>query len=354
MIHADPTTLGKKQDLHLQVAAKLAKMHIPDKFYEEIYQRGSHKFLSGAEHARQAAINEEAIIQLESIAYRSRSPIEIDRQRRNRIPYLERKQLRQYPGLCGCLDKTDEEEFVRLDEEIKALEHASQQQQASSTPAFYIHPRIDSEFIGPRWLTILASSLVGGNCGNTTAADAMQLCYALADGEFEHLGAVEWGDVPSTLRRWLQEQDGLQSDGVPIASVRDLLRVHGLIFKRPAIREEDLKASIMKIFVAVARRYYHLLAYAARDSSFDHLIIRGTEPLALKCSNCQLRLLDDPFPRFKKSDKNRYVGHHLKRGCGSEASQQVRKPGFAVPCNSQFTWAARKTVVSERPPMKAD
>lgn len=182
----------------------------------------------------------------------------------------------------------------------------------------------------------------------------MQLCYALADGEFEHLGAVEWGDVPSTLRRWLQEQDGLQSDGVPIASVRDLLGVHGLIFKRPAIREEDLKASFMKIFVAVASRYYHLLAYAARDSSFDHLIIRGTEPLALKCSNCQLRLLDDPFPRFKKSDKNRYVGHHLKRGCGSEASQQAQKPGFAVPCNSQFTWAAPKTVVSERPPTKAD
>lgn len=108
-------------------------MHIPDKFYGEIYQRGSHKFLSGAEHARQAAINEEAIIQLESIAYRSRSPIEIDRQRRNRIPYLERKQLRQYPRLCGYLDKTDEEEFVRLDEEIKALEHASQQQQVRST-----------------------------------------------------------------------------------------------------------------------------------------------------------------------------------------------------------------------------
>ncbi|KID95203.1 hypothetical protein MAJ_08837, partial [Metarhizium majus ARSEF 297] len=61
MIYADPTTLGKKQDLHLQEAAKLAKMHIPDKFYEEIYQRGSHKFLSGAEHARRAALNEEAL-----------------------------------------------------------------------------------------------------------------------------------------------------------------------------------------------------------------------------------------------------------------------------------------------------
>ncbi|QLI74097.1 uncharacterized protein G6M90_00g106070 [Metarhizium brunneum] len=96
-------------------------MHIPDRFYEEIYQRGSHKFLSGAEYARRAALNEEAIIQLESIGYRSRSPTEIDRQRRNRIPYLERKKLRQYPELCGYLDKTDEEEFVRLDEEIKAL-----------------------------------------------------------------------------------------------------------------------------------------------------------------------------------------------------------------------------------------
>ncbi|KID60672.1 hypothetical protein MAN_09807, partial [Metarhizium hybridum] len=132
-------------------------------------------------------------IHLPICSYWSPSPTEIDRQRRNRIPYLERKKLRQYPGLCGYFDKTDEEQFVRLDEEIKALEQASQQQQASSTPAFYIHPRIDSEFIGPRWLTILASSLVGGNCGNTTAADAMQLCYALADGEFEHSGAVEWG-----------------------------------------------------------------------------------------------------------------------------------------------------------------
>lgn len=222
------------------------------------------------------------------------------------------------------------------------------------TPTFYMDPQIDSEFIGPTWLKILASSLVGGDRGATTIADAMQLCYALADGEFDLSGAFRWEDLPSKLRHWLQIQDGLKIDGNPVTSVSDLLNVHGLIRKLPAIHERDLKDSITKIFIEVATRYYHLIACAARDSKIEHLTIRGTRPMPLKCSRCNSRLLDDPFPRFKKRDKERYVAHNLKRGCGSESCQNERSAGFAIPWDDQIPWAAPKTIVLDRPPMKAD
>ncbi|KAK2592916.1 hypothetical protein QQS21_009384 [Conoideocrella luteorostrata] len=354
MIYGDPETLGKKQDLHLQVAARLANISIPNNFYEQFYRPKDHKFLSGAELAHRAALNKEAITQLESVAYRSRSTINPDRQRRNRVPHLERQRLRQYPGLHKYFNNINKKELVELDEVIHCTGHGNVKQPAGLSPTYYMHPEVESEFIGPRWLKILASSLVDGDGGNTTATDAMQLCYALADGEFDHSGAVRWEDLPRGLRCWLQEQDGLKVNGRPIASVCDLLGVHGLVMKKPAILEGDLKVSITKIFVEVVTRYYHLIAYAARDSNLEKLIIRGTKPLPLKCSRCKSRLLDDSFPRFKKSEKERYVAHNLKQGCGSNICQVDKKPCLAIPWDAQVPWAAPKKIILERPPMKAD
>lgn len=369
MAYGEPQTLGKKQDLHLEVAAKLAKLPIRENFYESIYRPGDHKFLTGAERAHRTALNEEAIAQIESVAYRAKPPSSTDRQRRNKVPLREREKLRQYPGLWRYFGNEDDEDMAHLDEEIdgtaafnqgpvldSACSNASATDdvQAGLSPSFYMNAEVDAEFIGPRWLKVLASSLVAGDCPNTTPADAMQLCYALADGEFDFSGTFEWEDIPRRLRSWLQEQDGLKVEGVPIASVGDLLRVHGMILKKPAISQEALGVSIMTIFLQVVTRYYHLTACAARDSSIEHLTVRGTKPMPLKCSRCHSRLLDDPFPRHKKIEKERYVAHHLKRGCGSESCQMNKGPGLAVPWDSRVPWAAPKALVLQRPPMKAD
>lgn len=42
-----------------------------------------------------------------------------------------------------------------------------------------MHPNVAAEFIGPRWLCVLASSLAVGEHGIDTVDDAMNLCYAM-------------------------------------------------------------------------------------------------------------------------------------------------------------------------------
>ena len=225
---------------------------------------------------------------------------------------------------------------------------------ASLIPSLYLHPLIDTVFVGPEWSKLLASSLVSSSCGTTGTAEAMRLCHSLISGEFDLSETSRWEDLPSDLRVWLQTQDGLKLDGNPIASVTNLLEAHGMLLKKPAIAEETLKSSIAQIFIEVVSEYYRLVGFAAQESTLDHLMIRGTKPMPLKCSRCKSRLLDDAFPRFKKNDKERYVVHRMKRGCGSVTCQNSQGHGFAVPWNDRVPWAAPKTIVLERPPRKAD
>lgn len=131
MLYGEPETLGKKQDLHLQVAARLAKVSIHENFYEQVYRPKDHKFLSGAELAQRNALNKEAIAQLEKVASRSGPPAKPGRQRRNGTPYLQRQKLRQYPGLYDYFDKKDDADLAELDREIVVTEAGSQRQEVS-------------------------------------------------------------------------------------------------------------------------------------------------------------------------------------------------------------------------------
>lgn len=179
------------------------------------------------------------------------------------------------------------------------------------------------------------------------------MCYSLLEGEFEVPGRCTLDILPRDLRSWLQSQDGLKIDGASIDSINDLLRSQNLLSKRPYSPTEKKRLNVSVIFIEIVARYYHRLTCKHGVSSLDHLTVRGTQPIALKCSLCESRLLDDPLPRFKKSDKNRYVVHRLKLGCGSEKCQKSPKPGFAVPFDIKIPWAAPKTVVLDRPPQAA-
>ncbi|KEY73801.1 hypothetical protein S7711_10668 [Stachybotrys chartarum IBT 7711] len=132
MIYGEPGTLGKKQDLHLEVAARLAQIHVRENFYERFYRPADHKFLSGSSRARRNALNEEAIAQLESVAEGSAPKSANGRQKRNTVPYLERKRLRQYPGILAYFDKEVEEGLAELDEEILSTECTLEEQKAST------------------------------------------------------------------------------------------------------------------------------------------------------------------------------------------------------------------------------
>lgn len=132
MIYGEPATLGKKQDLHLEVAAKLARIRISENFYERLFRPKDYKHLAKAELARRNDLNEQAKEQVELVAYRFRHPTNIDRQKRNRTPLSQRTKLRQYPGLHRYFDKKEEEELVKLDAEINIVEHDCQNEEVSS------------------------------------------------------------------------------------------------------------------------------------------------------------------------------------------------------------------------------
>lgn len=200
---------------------------------------------------------------------------------------------------------------------------------------------------------MLASSLVDHENENMTIPGSIQLCNALLNGEFDVSWAARWGDLPCELRAWIQRQDGLKICGRSVTSIPELFEVHALLAKKTPISEEDLGVSITDIILQVIARYYRLLSRATRDSSIEHLIVRGTAPVPLKCSRCESRLLDDPFPRYKKVDTERYVAHNLKRGCGSETCQADKGHGFAVPWDVKKPWVAPKTDPLKRPPLKA-
>lgn len=133
-----------------------------------------------------------------------------------------------------------------------------------------------------------------------------------------------------------------------------LLEIHGPVLNKPVVVEADLHVSTTNIFMQIVTRYYRLIAWAARDSSINSLTVYGTEPMPRKCSRCRSRLLDDPFPRFKKMDKERYVAHVLKRGCGSDICQANQGLGFAILWDDEIVWAQSKAKILRRPKMKAD
>jgi hypothetical protein len=152
----------------------------------------------------------------------------------------------------------------------------------------------------------------------------------------------------------LQTQDGLKIGGSPVQSLDDLLKVHGLMFKRPAVRREHYQVNIPTIFTELVQRYFALIAITARDTTIGHLMIRGAEPMHLKCSACKSRLLDDAFPRFKKSETERYIAHNLKHGCGQLACEGRRQFSYAIPWDDQVKWSPSKTSILARSSMKAE
>lgn len=108
MAYADTATIGKIQDQHLQVAAKLAQVEIAAHFYEQAFQRGQYVTLSLQGMRKKRELNETAIAQLQNIADRAFEALPTSAHlKRNRIPFAQRQYLRQYPDLLDYFSRED-------------------------------------------------------------------------------------------------------------------------------------------------------------------------------------------------------------------------------------------------------
>ncbi|KAJ3491076.1 hypothetical protein NLG97_g5666 [Lecanicillium saksenae] len=174
MMYNDPQIAGKQQDLSLGIAAKLAKISIREGFYEHIYQPRDHKFLSGEDRIRRNELKQEALRQLENVAFANASRSTNARQKRNTIRFVDRKNLGEYPGIYRYfkdLEHTEaadnaeqvagdaDGELIALDKQLSTFTSAKGPEISIEVPTLFIHPEIDADSTAPRALKILASAL---------------------------------------------------------------------------------------------------------------------------------------------------------------------------------------------------
>lgn len=215
--------------------------------------------------------------------------------------------------------------------------------------SLYIDPDIAVELSGPPWLHIFASSLLALPSSNVH--DVAQLCNLLLDGEFDNISCHQWAMFPRVFKAWLAHQDGLKVDGIPITSMEGLVTTHGLVRRRPVVDFATSGLTTSKMFLDIIAKYYQNLIRGFKTTVED-LVIRGTMPMQRKCSICNSRLLDDSFPRYKKSDPTRYVAHNIKSGCGAPSCEG--RQGRAVPLDDSIPWQAGRRHILERAPLRAD
>jgi hypothetical protein len=135
----------------------------------------------------------------------------------------------------------------------------------------------------------------------------------------------EWEDMPSLFAKWLQSQDGLKINGVPMSSRNDVETAFYLLHcqdKSPLSRDPG-NLSIVEAATLVANAYIREIT-----SSQSQIVKEGTIPgkpgqvIYRKCSMCKMSALDDSFPIFCASMQERYVMKVVRqKGCGRPGCQ---------------------------------
>ena len=139
MIYGEPKILGRRQDLSLEAAAKLAKISIHESFYERVLRLRDHKPLHGEDRIRRNNFNRTTIAEIESVADQHAIPEATERQKRNTTPFAERRRLHQYPDLYRFFSKIEgagHGKLATLDEELSNFMSTNQFELASSRYSF--------------------------------------------------------------------------------------------------------------------------------------------------------------------------------------------------------------------------
>jgi hypothetical protein len=213
-----------------------------------------------------------------------------------------------------------------------------------------IHPDVEALVIGNRGTKLLIFSLLETGI---SLEEAVQI-FCVDSEELDLFGRARWLDVPPPLRLWLQEQDGLKIDGKAIKSEDDLLRVHMLLHRKPSNLAKALEVGIMGICLDVAVRYFKQIETFRPESPLEGLVFSRREPMPRKCGVCGSRILDDPYPRFKRLDPNRYVVRYLKKGCGAIECHADSDTAWALPFQDNILWTVPSADKLRRPPKKAE
>ncbi|KAJ5699513.1 hypothetical protein N7536_002526 [Penicillium majusculum] len=146
----------------------------------------------------------------------------------------------------------------------------------------------------------------------------------------------DFGDIPTTLRLWLQSQDGLKVHGAPITNRETLELAFSLLGKGRISNLNQLSTEYLARMVGIM---YTQKLTRAQKSGFKQIKAIPGEPgkiIRLKCRGCQRPVLDDAFPFFVAELPDCYLIEVVRsaqkggNGCGQNGCKG--KPGL-VPAN---------------------
>lgn len=146
----------------------------------------------------------------------------------------------------------------------------------------------------------------------------------------------DFGDIPTTLRLWLQSQDGLKVYGVPITNRETLELAFSLLDKGRISNLNQFSTAYLARMIGIM--YIQKLT-RAHKSGFKQIKAIPGEPgkvIHLKCKGCQRPVLDDAFPFFVAELPDCYLIEVVRsaqkggNGCGQNGCKG--KPGL-IPVN---------------------
>jgi hypothetical protein len=224
---------------------------------------------------------------------------------------------------------------------------------------YKIDPAILKSVKGAQGLKCLASALISDDFG---IDDVLNMLAVTASHELDvsgernwEFGGNSWESIPCRLRTWLERQEGLRIDGRPVSSIEDVKGRYRLLCRKSSGLKSLENIGTIEIIIQVALRYYKQIhrVNPAETSRVTSLTLPGQNPMPRKCNHCKSRVLDDPFPRFKKLEPSRYVARFLKGGCGGEGCDPPGDCVWAVPVDDDICWTTPDVNNLSRPPQKA-
>ncbi|KAH8807677.1 hypothetical protein F5884DRAFT_345146 [Xylogone sp. PMI_703] len=378
MLYTSRQTQGKLQDRHLSVAASLCGVVLHEHFYEKFHMPGTYGRLTARERLIQKLHNEQlrtVVLSLRISAKKPRSLKRVSQSISMTMANLSSREKMDVVDIPAHSQETssqfsketvlEETPYIRTSQtsdrpvgqrEINLDNYGNFEVPSTSTA--HISPSVKNEFrtIALQGLKYMASwlALSGMNADN-----AMRLCVEGATGELDLFETQVWDNIPLPLRSWLQAQDGLKIDSVPITDINGIHVAYTLLSRSPESSEEIRDAGPSESIIKLAVRYYYCY-YQNREcsSKFKDLIIAGTgarKTMPRKCSKCGSRLLDDALARYKKLDPTHYVTRtQFSRGtCGNTACIPSNTAVYAIPSTNSF-WVPADSRRLRCPPRKAE
>ncbi|KAJ5570505.1 uncharacterized protein N7459_009935 [Penicillium hispanicum] len=123
-----------------------------------------------------------------------------------------------------------------------------------------------------------------------------------------------WEELPESLARLIQAQDGLRIDKYPIVSRKGAETAYRLLHCQGSPEYLSIVGLAFSILIA----YTWSIRRAPRGTVIDLMVLRAPPEhiVPRACSACRRRVLDDPFAYYARNNPNYYVVRSSQTGCG--------------------------------------